>query len=348
MSGAATVEPRRILVKATNWLGDLVISLPALRAVRRAFPRATLAVLVKEDLGGFFAGLDWVDEVLRYRLQSGLAGVGDRRRIIAEVRAARFELAIVFPKSFESALWVALAGVPRRAGLATQGRGVLLTDRAWPRDTNTDHQADDYLQMLGDALGIQGGADDVALEVAADRRMRMREWLRARRRSEGPLIALAPAAAYGPAKEWPAQRYTSLVDRLGERSAVECVLVGTPAERARCEEIAAASRTGAIVAAGETDVGDLVALLSLCQGFAGNDSGAMHVAGALGIPTVGIFGSTDAQRTAPLGPLTRVLYERIECSPCLDRTCRFGHYDCLKRISIEAVVDSLSSFGAIR
>jgi heptosyltransferase-2 len=125
------------------------------------------------------------------------------------------------------------------------------------------------------------------------------------------------------------------------------VLVGTPAERARCTEIANASRAGAIVAAGETDVGDLVALLSLSQGFAGNDSGAMHVAGALGIPTVGIFGSTDPNRTGPLGPLTRVLYERIACSPCLDRTCRFGHYECLKRISVEQVVDALSSLGAI-
>jgi heptosyltransferase-2 len=122
--------------------------------------------------------------------------------------------------------------------------------------------------------------------------------------------------------------------------------VGTPAERARCTEIANASRAGAIVAAGETDVGDLVALLSLSQSFAGNDSRAMHVAGALGIPTVGIFGSTDPERTGPLGPRTRVLYERIECSPCLDRTCRFGHYECLKRISVEQVVDALSSLGA--
>src|SRR5207237_3484045 len=123
----------------------------------------------------------------------------------------------------------------------------------------------------------------------------------------------------------------SLIDRLAEMAGAECVLVGAPAERPRSLEIAAASAAGAIVAAGETDVGDLVALLSLSQGFAGNDSGAMHVAGALGIPTVGIFGSTDPDRTGPLGPHTRLLYERIACSPCLDRTWRFGHCECLER-----------------
>jgi len=127
----------------------------------------------------------------------------------------------------------------------------------------------------------------------------------------------------------------------------EVVLVGAPGERERCDEIAARSGAGAIVAAGETDVGDLVALLSLADGFAGNDSGAMHVAGALGIPTVGIFGSTRPDRTGPLGPRCRVLYHRIECSPCLARTCRFGHYDCLKGISVEEAVAALAASGAI-
>jgi heptosyltransferase-2 len=202
--------------------------------------------------------------------------------------------------------------------------------------------------MLDDTLGIDGSAPDVAIEVADARRVRMNGWLASRRRENGgPLIALAPAASYGPAKEWPADRYDSLIDRLHDTAGARCVLVGTPAERARCTEIANASRAGAIVAAGETDVGDLVALLSLSQGFAGNDSGAMHLAGALGIPTVGIFGSTNPDRTGPLGPRTRVLYERIACSPCLDRTCRFGHYECLKRISVEDVVGALASLGAI-
>jgi heptosyltransferase-2 len=172
----------------------------------------------------------------------------------------------------------------------------------------------------------------------------MEDWLGAPRRRRGALVALAPGAAYGPAKEWPAAHWTALVDLLAARD-VECVLVGAPSERPRCLEVAAACRAGALVAAGETSVGELVALLALADGFAGNDSGAMHVAGALGRPTVGIFGSTSPERTSPLGARTRVFYEHIECSPCLARTCRFGHYECLRRIAPEAVAEGLGALG---
>lgn len=338
----AVAPPRSILVKEVNWLGDLVISLPALRALRAAFPSAELAVLVKRELAGFFDGLAWIDRVLAYQVRGGWPPLADQARVVATIRRAEFDLAVMFPKSFESALWAALARIPRRAGLAAQLRGPLLTDRTAPSQAMAErHQMFDYLQMLRDTLGIETAPRLPALEVGERRRRMMAEWLAGRRRRPAvPLIALAAGAAYGPAKEWPAERYAALVDRLGE--AHECVLVGAPGERARCEQIVAASRTGAIVAAGATDVGDLLALLSLCAGFAGNDSGAMHVAAALGLPTVGIFGSTSPRRTGPLGPRVRVVYERTECSPCLARTCRFEHYDCLRRIGVDAVAAALA------
>jgi heptosyltransferase-2 len=349
VSSSSEARLGRVLVKEPNWLGDLVISLPALRAVRVAFPDAELSVLVKHELAGFFDGLGWLDRVVPYRIRSGLHGLVDRWRVISTIRAGGYDLAVVFPKSFESALWVTLARVPRRAGFAAQARGVLLTHAARPaRDLERRHQKNDYLEMLRDTLGIETSGADCALEVSELRRASMLEWLASRRRhAAAPLVALAPSAAYGPAKEWPADRYVRLIDRLDGAAGAECVLVGAASERERCAEIAAASNVGAIVAAGETDVGDLVALLSVCRGFVGNDSGAMHVAGALGLPTVGIFGSTRPDRTGPLGPRTRILYERIECSPCLARTCRFGHYDCLKRISVEGALEALASVGGV-
>ena len=112
-------------------------------------------------------------------------------------------------------------------------------------------------------------------------------------------------------------------------------------------DIAAKSKAGAIVAAGETSVGEALALLALCDGFAGNDSGSMHVAGALGKPTVGIYGSTRADRTGPLGSRTKMLFKQIECSPCLERTCRFGHYNCFREITPEEVAAALEQLGAI-
>jgi heptosyltransferase-2 len=338
---------RRVLVKAPNWLGDLVITLPALRGIRRACPEARLAVLVKQELAGFFESVDGIDEVISYRIGAGIAGWADRWKLIAAVRARAFDVAVLFPRSFEAALWMAAARVPRRAGAAAQGRSWLLTDSVkMPPPALARHQAHDYLDLFGAILGIEGSLEDVRVIAAPARAAKSRTWLEERRRGRGPLIAIAPAAAYGPAKEWPADRYAALIDRLGAVGGAECVLVGTAAERARCAAIAAASRAGALVAAGETDVGDLVALLSLCGAFAGNDSGAMHVAGALGIPTVGIFGSTRPQRTGPLGPRTRVLYEKVACSPCLERTCRFGHTDCLRRIEVANVVAALSDLGA--
>jgi heptosyltransferase-2 len=344
---ALSPTPARILIKEVNWLGDLVMTVPALRALRRAFPHAALAVLVKQELASFFDGTRWIDEVISYRVRRALAGVADRRRVVADIRRSRFDLAILFPRSFESALWVRLAGVPHRVGYVADRRGPLLTHKAVRDELLLQrHQVHDYLHLLRATLGIVGDAAECAVDVEPRHRAAMDAWLAAQRRRRGPLLALAPAAAYGPAKEWPADRWTALIDRLTERHGAECVLVGAPGERARCQQIAGATRQGALVAAGETTVGQMLALLARCQGFAGNDSGAAHVAGALGIPTVALFGSTNPQRTAPLGPRTRVLYHRLDCSPCMQRTCRFGHYDCLKRIDVLEVERALLDLAA--
>jgi heptosyltransferase-2 len=340
--------PQRVLVKEVNWLGDLVMSLPALKAVRRGFAGARLSVLIKAELASFFDGAEWIDEVIPYRVGRSLGGLADRRHVVAEIRSRRFDLAIVFPRSFESAFWTALARVPRRVGFAADGRGLMLTHKSIrPAALLRSHQVYDYLYLLRNTLAIEGDRTDIAPDIHPGHRAAMREWLVAQRRRQGPLLALAVAAAYGPAKEWPVARYAALVDRLAERHDADCVLVGAPSERSRCQMVASASRRGALIAAGETSIGQLVALLSLCDGFAGNDSGAMHVAAALGLPTVGIFASTNPQRTGPLGPRARALYHRIECSPCLERTCRFGHYRCLQQVTADEVEEALIELGAL-
>jgi heptosyltransferase-2 len=343
------ITPRRVLVKEVNWLGDVVMSLPALRALRHAFPQARLSVLVKKELASFFDGSAWIDEVIPYSIGRGAAGIADQRRLIRRLRASDIDLAIVFPRSFSSALWAVLGRARQRVGFASDARGLLLTHKtSRPPELLARHQVHDYLHLLRETLAVEGSAEEYQPDVHAPHRERMRDWLAARRRRpRARLIALAVAAAYGPAKEWPAARYAALIDLLAAGNGAECVLVGAPGERRRCEEVAAASRDGALIAAGETGIGEAMALLSLCDGFAGNDSGSMHVAGALGVPTVGIFGSTRPERTAPLGPRTKVLYHRIECSPCLERTCRYGHYECLHRIAVEEVARALADLCAL-
>ena len=340
---AALNHPSRVLVKEVNWLGDLVISLPALKAVRRRFPGSHLAVLVKAELAGFFDGCDWIDEVIAYRRARGMRGLAMQSRIIAELRARRFDLAILFPNSFSSALWTALGSVRRRAGYATDARGLLLTDKARPDAATLDgHQAGYWLGMVKQTVGAEGDPADCMLTAAPGNRERMVATLAARRKSPGSrLIAIAPAAAYGPAKEWPAEQYAALIDLLAAEGNAECVMVGAPAERQRCERIAALAHSGAIVTAGETGIGELIAMLSLCDGFVGNDSGPMHLAGALGVLTVALFGSTNPRRTGPLGPRVNVIWRPPACAPCLARTCRFGHYECLTRIAPREVFDAL-------
>jgi heptosyltransferase-2 len=346
---APATMPQRVLVKAVNWLGDLVMSQPALRAVREGYPNAHLAVLVKRELAGFFDGAGWIDEVIPYSIRRGPGGLADRLRLIAALRARRFDLAVVFPRSFESALWVACAGIPRRAGFVADGRGLLLTRKtAFSAVLQQQHQMHDYLYLVRDTLGLTAPTESGNVDIAERHSTRMRGWLAEhRQRPRGPLIALAVAAAYGPAKEWPETHYAAVIDAVSERYGGECVLVGAPAERRKCEGVLQRSRAGGIVAAGETSVGELVALLALCNGFAGNDSGSMHVAAACGIPTVGLYGSTNPARTAPVGPKTSVIYRPIECSPCLARTCRFGHYRCLTEIEPEAALGALRDLGAL-
>ena len=325
----------------------MVLSLPALRAVRRGFPEARLAVLVRRELAGFFDGSSWIDEVIPYTARGGMGRILGIPTLVRALRARRFDAAVLFPTSFESALWPGLAGIPQRLGYPGDGRSALLTTRVTASpDVERTHEVEWYLHLVRAGLGIDAAAEPVAPDVHPPHRARMQAWLAAHRRRQGRFVALAPGAAYGPAKEWPAAHYAALVDLLAGHD-VEAVLVGAPSERARCLEVAGTCRAGAPVAAGETSVGELVALLALADGFAGNDSGAMHVAGALGRPTVGLFGSTSPARTSPLGPRTRVLYEGIECSPCLARTCRFGHYDCLRRIAPEAVAAALGELGAL-
>jgi heptosyltransferase-2 len=339
-----------ILVKEVNWLGDLVISLPALRAVRAAFPTAKLAVLVKEELAGFFDGFEWIDEVIPYSIAPGARGWAGHWKIISEIRTRRFDLSILFPNSFQSALWITLAGVPRRVGYATDKRAFMLTHSAAPAaDALERHQAHYWLGMLRDTLGIMPvpDAEQYSLEIGGKELNKMRRWLAGKRlHREAPIIAIAPAAAYGPAKEWPLVRYVALIDLLADRYGAECVLVGAPSERPKCEQVAATAGGDTIVAAGETGIGELIALLSLCDGFAGNDSGAMHLAGALGIPTVGIFGSTNPVRTGPTGARAGFIYHRLECSPCLERTCRFNHYNCLRQVTPEEIAGALHVLGA--
>lgn len=328
----------RLLVKAPNWLGDVVMSLPALWAVRSHFPHMHLGVLVREELASFFSATPWVDAVIAYRRGKGRFDFSSRWRLIRQVRAQRWNIGLILPRSFESALWFYLARVPIRIGVTAQARSALLTHALHVDLKRPDrHLTSSYLELVASSLGCPAPSSPPPLSVPATFTTFQ---------VPSPYVTLAPGAAYGPAKQWPAPHWQALARKFLALG-LQVALVGTNSERPLCQEVAAGLGPRCHVLAGETTLPQLMALLVHSLAYVGNDSGATHLAAALGVPTVALFGSTNPVRTAPHGARCTVLYDPPACSPCLQRTCRFGHYECLHRITPERVLTALEQIAEL-
>jgi heptosyltransferase-2 len=320
----------RVLVRATNWLGDAVMSLPAIRAIRQVFPHAHIAIAARPWVADLYARETSIDSIIPY--------TGSRRAIAARLREERFDCAILLQNAFDAALLAWMARIPERIGYNRDARGLLLT-RAIPVPEPGDiprHERFYYLELLRraglierfpptDAIRLEG------IEAARDSGARHLAELG----MAGPVIGISPGAAYGNAKRW-------LPDRFAEaaRAFPAAVLVfGSASERPLCEEVAAALSRNHIEArnlAGQTTLREFIDLAAACRLFLTNDSGAMHVASALAVPTVAIFGATDDATTGPTGPLARVVREHAECSPCLLRDCPIDHR-CMTRVTSDQV-----------
>jgi heptosyltransferase-2 len=313
-----------VVVRAPNWVGDAVLSLGALRDVRRNFADAHLEVLARPWVAPLYEAVPEVDGI---RLSGGLAA--DRRTL-----RGQFDAAVLLPNSFASALAVRAAGIPERWGYATDGRGPLLTRRARvPAQVRGRSQVYYYRAMLA----------GVGLEVSASPDVRLRapepwaERAAALLGAPGPWIGLNPGAFYGSAKRWEPMRYAAAGQRLARETGARVAIVGSAHERPLGEAIAAAMPVPARVLCGETTLGELVGVLSRLLLLLTNDSGPMHLAAALGVRVVAVFGPTDWRETGPVGPRQRLLREPVHCSPCLLRECPIDHR-CMRRVAVDRVV----------
>ncbi len=317
--------PARVLVRAPNWIGDVVLSLGALRDVRRNFPEARLEILARAWVAPLYGALEGLDAV---RLSQGI------RTDAAAVRG-QFDTGILFTNSFGTAFSMALARIPERWGYATQGRGPLLTRRARvPSEVRERSQVYYYRAMLS-GLGLHVSASpDTSLQVPAAWAERGHELL-----GDGPWLGLNPGASYGAAKQWLPARYAAVGERLGRELGARVAVLGSAAERPLGEAIAGAMRAKPKLLCGETSLSDLVGVLSRLRLLVTNDSGPMHLAGALGVPLVAIFGPTNWRETAPRGKSQRILRADVDCSPCLLRECPIDHR-CMTRVGVEAVVSA--------
>ncbi len=338
MSGSTQrrAATKKVVVIAPNWLGDAVMCLPALGRVAGA-PGVSLAVCTPPYTARVFDGLDGIDELWVDRSRGRPARVRERARALSAYGA---DAALIFPPSFSSALAPWLARVRRRVAYAGEGRGPLLT-RALRDPGRSAHLSGAYTALADAALEEIGrGANPTAAVPALRVRPRDREAVRVRREragADGPYVVVVPGAAYGPAKSWPAERYRRMCEAIAPD--VRVVLAGSASDRERCGGIAS-GLAGVVNLAGETTLGEFFALAADADVVVANDSGAPHVAAALGTPVVVLFGSTSPAWTAPLGPRVDVLQHVVPCNPCFRRTCP-TQLECFNGIPVEHVAASV-------
>ena len=328
---------RRILVREVNWVGDAVLTLPALEALHARFPRAEITLLARPWVGGLFAGHPAVDRIIGYPSEDAHRGVRGRWRLTRELKGGRFDLAVLFPNSLDAALTPWLAGIPRRVGYPTDGRGWLLTHPVPSRSTGlARHQVERYVAIVR-ALGGDGTLSP-RLPVTEEARRKSDELLREEGiASTGPLVALNPGSVYGSAKRWPADRFAVLADSLVESRGATILLIGSGGERPVLNQVAAQMRRPAMNLGGRTDLVALVGVLERARLMLSNDTGAMHVAAAVGTPVLAVFGPTDPVATGPLGRCDRVVRVPVRCSPCLLRECPIDHR-CMTGVTVEEVL----------
>jgi heptosyltransferase-2 len=329
---------RNILVRATNWVGDAVMSIPALRALREQFRGARVSILVKPWVADLYRRESFCDELIPYTANS----------LAAKWRAGRalaprgFDCAVLLPNAFEAAALAFAARIPVRIGYARDGRRFLLTHAIpVPRSGEIPrHERFYYLELLRRASLIDStpASDQIRLEGTGAARQCGKERFH-QRGLEGPVIGMSPGAAYGSAKRWLPERFAEAASRVASELGASVAVFGSQAERDLCSAVVSGISVPALNLAGETTLAEFIELAAACQLYITNDSGAMHIASALGVPTVAVFGATNHTATGPTGPLAKVIREPVECSPCLKRECPIDHR-CMTRVEASRVAQA--------
>jgi heptosyltransferase-2 len=340
---------RKILVRGTNWLGDAVMTIPALLRLRTSFPDAHITLLAPPRAAEVFSGFAQVDEIFVYRRKE--EGARAFLAALRHLRREQFEVAILFQNAFEAALLAFLGHAKIRIGYDTQGRGALLTDKLRRGDEHRNrHQTNDYLDLVAQAERICRGRELTSERIITPLLAANAQQLQAAAKFLPPpqpskLIALNVGATNSRAKCWPEDRFAALADRLVTELNARIVLIGAGSERDNAARVIAQMQQpqAARNLAGETSIAELIGLLAKCDLLVTNDTGPAHVGAALSIPTLTIFGPTNEFETAPLGLRSALIRaDGIECARCMHRECPIDHR-CMTRITVDAVAEKAFS-----
>jgi heptosyltransferase-2 len=334
-------DPARILIRATNWIGDAVMSLPAVRAVRGRFPEAHIAVLARPWVADLYAGETSVDRVIPYLPAPGFHAFAAKWQAARALRRERFDCAILLQNAFEAAAIARLAGIPRVIGFDRDARGFLLSTAVLPPKPGEipAHERFYYLELLRRAGLIDRLPETDSIRLGGAPAAAGRGRVAFERLGLAlPVIGVSPGAAYGTAKRWLPDRFAAAARQLALEHHASICLFGAASERPLCDRILESlAPIPALNLAGETTLRGFIDAAAACLVFLTNDSGAMHIGSALGVPTVTIFGATNPDTTGPTGPLARIVREPVPCSPCLLRECPIDHR-CMTGIPAARVV----------
>lgn len=344
MAERAKIE--RIVVRAPNWVGDAVMSLPALQHLRELFPGAHLTLASTPGSADIFSEVSFIDDVLVHRHAGAMAVFRQAR----EWRTHNFDLALLFQNAFAAAATAFFAGVPLRIGYATDRRTGLLTHPLnLPGWKDERHESFYYLNIVAETERIIRGSPASAalepkftLEVSPERKTAARELLQGRGLTlDRPLAILCPGSVNSRAKRWPAERYAELSDRLMQNG-FEVALIGSPGELEVSEQVRREAKQPPILLTGTTSVSEVTAIISVAQVLITNDTGPAHIGAALQTPTIVIFGPTNPLTTYPLSPNAKIIRQPPDCAPCMLRDCPIDHR-CMTAISPEEVFQQATS-----
>ncbi len=333
---------KRVVVRGTNWVGDSVMTVPALRALRRLLPDARITLALRPSAKGIFSEVDFLDEVLVYDRRNAFSVISQVR----EWRRREFDLAVLFQNAFEAALIPFLAGVPLRLGYATEARQALLTHPLpLPDWRSSKHEVFYYLflitaleQLLSGTSTVCETDPDISLSISETRKAEAAELLRSYGVSEEKsLVAICPGSINSRAKRWPADRFAALADRLMDQQR-QVVIIGSPDELDVTNEVTSRMRNRPVVLTGKTTLDQITAALSLSDLVVTNDTGPAHIAAALGCPTIVIFGPTNPLTTRPFSFKAEILRQPPDCAPCMLRDCPIDHR-CMTAITVDDVFE---------
>lgn len=340
MAAKKNADIHRILIRAVNWVGDAVMTTPAIGLIRQHFPQAEITLLANQMVGEIFSRHEWVDRVITFDRKGRHKGILGRFRLSQELREESFDLAIILPNSFDSALVPWLAGIPARLGKSSDGRGFMLTGRYLPaKETAVIHEVGYYLDLVRH-FGISGKIEKPSLFTTPEEDSNTSGKLAAHGiAADDFLIGINPGAAYGSAKRWYPERFAEVARRLAAEWSARIIIFGGPSETEIATDIENRLTGDGVNLAGKTSVRELMALIKRCNFLVTNDSGPMHIAAAFGVPLAAIFGSTDHATTSPYTDKAVIIRKNVPCAPCKLRVCPTNH-ECMAAVTADEVVQS--------